>query len=85
MAAEIRVMFFGSLGAMKIQDALRRILRKVKGRDFNCLEVTRIAKSFLGVPYATVSAHSRHIQPSCYLDSAAAQPASDHTAEWARG
>jgi hypothetical protein len=69
MAAEVKVMFFGALGAKKIQNALQRILGKVRVQDFNCLEVTGIiAKRFLGVPYTTVSAHSRHIQQSCQLD-----------------
>jgi hypothetical protein len=27
-----------------------------------------VAKRFLGVPYATVSGHSRHVQQSCMLD-----------------
>jgi hypothetical protein len=69
MAAEVKVMFFGALGAKKIQNVLQRILGKVRVQDFNCLEVTGIiAKRFLGVPYTTVSAHSRHIQQSCQLD-----------------
>jgi len=72
MAAEVKVTFFGALGAKKIQNALQRILAKVTGQDFNCLEVTGIVvKRFLGLPYTTVSAHSRHIQQSCSLDSAA--------------
>ena len=71
MAAEVKVTFFGALGAKKIQNALHRILAKVTGQDFNCLEVTGIVgKRFLGVPYTMVSAHSRHIQQSCSLDSA---------------
>ena len=71
MAAEVKVMFFGSVGAAKIQNALKRILGKVKQQHFNGLEVTEIvARRFLGVPYVTVSAHSRHMQQSCYLDSA---------------
>ena len=86
MAAEVKGMFFGALGAKKIQNALKRILGKVRGRDFNCLEVTGIvAKRFLGVPYATVSAHSRHIQQSCYLDDAEGRRTSRRDAEWARG
>jgi hypothetical protein len=68
MGAEIKVMFLGSLGAKKIQNSLRRILGKVSGHDFNCLEVTGIVvKRFLGIPYTTVSAHWRHIQPSHVL------------------
>src|SRR2546422_9104081 len=82
MAAEVKVMFFGALGAKKIQGALKRILEKVQGQDFNCLEVTGIvAKRFLGVPYAIVSAHSRHVQPSYCLDSAESRRTSQLDAE----
>src|SRR3989449_2147619 len=86
MAAEVKVMFFGALGTKKIQNALKRILAKVRHQNFNSLEVTGIvAKRFLGVPYATVSAHSRHIQQSCCLDGAEARRTSQRNAEWARG
>ena len=52
MAAEVKVMFLGALGARRIQRTLERILGKVKRRDFNGLEITQIvAKHFLGVPY----------------------------------
>jgi hypothetical protein len=55
----------------KIQNALQRILVKVRPQSFDCLEITGIvAMRFLGVSYANVSAHSRHTQPSCYLDGA---------------
>jgi hypothetical protein len=70
MAAEIKTMFLGAAGAIKMQKALQRILAKVRPQHFNALEVTAIvARSFLGVPYVTVSAHSRHMQQSCNLDS----------------
>jgi len=86
MAAEVKVMFFGSLGATRIQNAVRRILAKVRPQGFNCLEVTGIvAKRLLGVRYATVSAHSRHIQPSCYLDGFEIRRASQLDADWANG
>ena len=86
LAAEIRVMFFGSLGTVKIQNALERILEKVKQHHFNGLEVTEIvARRFLGVPYVIVSAHSRHMQQSCYLDSVEARQTAQHNAEWVRG
>ena len=84
MATKVKVMFFGALGAKKIQNALKRILGKVKRQHFNALEVTEIvAKRFLGVPYSIVSAHSRHVQQSCYLDSTEARQTSHHGAEWA--
>ena len=69
MAAEVKAMFFGAPGEKKVQHALHRILGKVRHQPFNALEVTGIVrKHFLGVPYTTVSAHSRHIQQSCYLN-----------------
>lgn len=86
MAAEVKAMFFGAVGATKIQNALIRILAKVKQQHFNGLEVTEIvAKRFLGVPFAIVSAHSRHVQKSCYLDSAEARRSSQRDTECARG
>ena len=76
LAAEVKVMFFGAIGATKVREAMKRILGKVKQQNFNCLEVTGIvAKRFLGVPYTMVSAHSRHIQQSVYMDSAKARKA----------
>ena len=86
MASEVKAMFFGNLGAKKIQNALTRILGKVKPLGFNGLEVTGIvAKRFLGVPYAIVSAHSRHVQRSCYLDSAETRRSSQRDTGWATG
>jgi hypothetical protein len=86
MAAEVKVMFFGSVGAVKVQHALKRIFEKVKPQRFNGLEVTQIvARRFLGVPYVTVSAHSRHMQQSCNLDSAVVRQTFQRNAEWARG
>jgi len=71
MAEEVKVMFFGAMGVKSIQNALQRMLKKVKPLNFNCLEVTGIVgKRFLGMPYTVVSGHSRHIQQSCYLDGA---------------
>jgi hypothetical protein len=82
LAAEVKVMFFGSLGAVKIENALKRILEKVKHQHFNSLEVTEIvSRRFLAVPYVTVSAHSRHLQQSCNLDSALARPTTQYSAE----
>lgn len=77
MAAEVKVMFFGRPGTTKIRTAVRRILAKLRPQSFNCLEVTGIVeKRFWGMRYATVSAHARHIQPSCYLETARVRRAS---------
>lgn len=86
MATEVKVMFLGSLGAVKIQNALQRILKKVKEQHFNGLEVTEIvSRRFLGVPYVTICAHSRHMQQSCYLDTVEVRQTNQRHAEWARG
>ncbi len=86
MAGEVKTMFFGSLRATRVQSALKRILAKVKPQHFNGLEVTAIvARHFLGVPYVTVSAHSRHLQHSSNLDSAEIRQTSQDAAEWAKG
>jgi hypothetical protein len=85
MAAEVKAMFFGAIGAEKIRNALRRILGKVRKEHFNALEVTGIvAKRFLGIPYTVVMAHSRHVQHSCYLDSTEARRTTQHDTEWAK-
>jgi hypothetical protein len=86
MAAEVKTMFFGSLRASKVQSALKRILTQVKRQHFNGLEVTAIvARHFLGVPYVTVSAHSRHLQQSSNLDNAEIRQTSQDAADWANG
>jgi hypothetical protein len=69
IASEVKSIFIGGPGEAKVRRALSRILDKVGARRFNGLEVTGIVtKRFLGVPYTTVSAHSRHVQQGCYLD-----------------
>ena len=86
LAGEVKAMFFGAIEAAKVRGALKRILRKTKSQNFNCLEVTGIvARRFLGVSYATISAHSRHIQQSCQLDSLESRRNSRQDLEWARG
>jgi hypothetical protein len=86
MAAEVKVMFFGRAGTTKIRNAVRRILAKLRPQSFNCLEVTGIVeKRFWGVRYATVSAHARHIQPSCYLETARVRRAAQLDSDWANG
>jgi hypothetical protein len=74
IASEVKASFWGGIKAPKIESALRRILGKVREQNFNALEITGIvAKRFLGVPYAVVTAHSRHLQQNCYLDGAEAR------------
>jgi hypothetical protein len=89
IASEVRVKFHGTpggeAGKQKVERAVNRILRKVSAQHFNSLEVTGIAaRRILGVSYVFVSAHSRHIQPGCYLDGSEARRTSQHDAAWAR-
>jgi len=86
IASEAKATFFGAPGTKKIGQALTRILGKVSHQHFNGLEVTGIiAKHFLGLPYTVVSAHSRHVQDSCYLDCAEVRRTAKRDAAWARG
>jgi len=69
MAGEVKASAFGRLMAKSVRRALKQIFVKVRNADFNCLEVTGIIENrFLGVPYITVCAHSRHIQQGSMTD-----------------
>ena len=68
LAGEIKAIAFGFDRQKTARRAVKRILANLKSEKFNSLEITRVAsKRFLGVPYASVSAHSRHIQESAFL------------------
>ena len=63
LAGELGATVFGFDGQKTVRRAVKRILANLKSGKFNSLEITRVAsKRFLGLPYASVSAHSRHIQ-----------------------
>jgi hypothetical protein len=69
MAAEVKATVFGTLAGNSVRRALKQIFVKARKPDFNCLEVTNIASHrFLGLPYTTVCAHSRHIQQGSLLE-----------------
>ena len=68
LAGEIKATIFGCDVQKTVRRAVKRILANLKSEKFNSLEITRVAtKRFLGVPYASVSARSRHIQESMFL------------------
>ena len=68
LAGEIKATIFGFDGQKTVRRAVKRILARLKSGKFNSLEITRVAlKRFLGVPYVSVSACSRHIQESLLL------------------
>ena len=68
LAGEIRATVFGLHGHETVRRAVKRLITNVKARELNCLEITRVTmSSFLGVPYATVAGHARHIQEGMVL------------------
>jgi hypothetical protein len=68
LAGELGATVFGFDRQKTVRRAVKRILANLKSGEFNSLEITRVAsKRFLGLPYASVSAHSRHIQENAFL------------------
>jgi hypothetical protein len=68
LANETKATIFGFDGQRAVRRGVKRILANLKSEKFNSLEITRLAsKHFLGVPYVSVSACSRHIQESLFL------------------
>jgi hypothetical protein len=46
-----------------IDSALQRVIAGARLQHCNCIEIDEVsAHSFLGIPYVSVSAHTRHIQ-----------------------
>lgn len=71
MAGEIRAIAFGINGQSMVRRAIKRIAANPRSKQFNSLEITQVArKRFLGVPYVSVGAQSRHIQESLFFLSA---------------
>jgi hypothetical protein len=63
LAGEIRATVFGREGLGSLRRAVKCVLAKQEGQKFNSLEITKIvSKRFLGIPFMSVTAHSRHIQ-----------------------
>jgi hypothetical protein len=68
IAGEIKSTAFGLEGQKNVRRAVKGMLARLKPKKFNSLQITRVAsKRFLGVPYVSVSACSRHIQESLFL------------------
>jgi hypothetical protein len=71
LAGPIKTTVLGREGLSAIGRAVKRVLAKQQNQSFNALEITKIiSKRILGVPYLSISAHSRHIQEGMYLVSA---------------
>jgi hypothetical protein len=63
LAGEVKATAFGFNRQESLRTALKRLITGVKSQHCNGIEITRVTgRSFLGVPYVSVSAHSRHLQ-----------------------
>jgi hypothetical protein len=63
MAGEIKTTVFGFDGEKSLRVALTRLITNVKSQHCNSIEITGLVrKSFLRVPYVSVTAHARHLQ-----------------------
>ena len=70
MAGELRTLVPGWGGQNTLRRGVRRLLAQTEAQNFNCLELTQILrKRFLGIPYLSVAAHSRHIQQGSQIQS----------------
>src|SRR5271167_124869 len=70
MAGELRAVVPAWGGQSTLRAGVKRLLAQTRLQHFNCLEVTHILKRrFLGIPYVSIAAHSRHIQDGCQIRS----------------
>jgi hypothetical protein len=63
LAGEIRATVLGRDRPGTLRRAVKCVLAKQEGQKFNSLEITKVvSKRFLGIPFMSVTAHSRHLQ-----------------------
>jgi|SRR5258708_1308880 hypothetical protein len=63
LAGEIRAAVLGRNQPGTLRRAVKCVLAKQEGQKFNSLEITKVvSRRFLGIPFMSVTAHSRHIQ-----------------------
>jgi len=70
MAAEHRAVVPAWGGQKTLRRGVKRLLAHTGAQHFNCLELTHVlTKRFLGIPYVSIAAHSRHIQLGSHIQS----------------
>jgi hypothetical protein len=68
LACDVNATATGSDLERTTRRAVKKVIAGMKSDRLNCLEIAEVsAKRFLGLPYARVSAHPRHIQESMVL------------------
>ena len=67
LAGEITATALGRNRSGTLRKAVKRVLAKQE-KQFNSLEITKVvSKRFLGIPFMSVAAHTRHIQQGICL------------------
>ena len=70
MANELRAAVPAWGGQKTLRRGVKRLLAQTRAQHFNCMELTHILrKQFLGIPYVSIAAHSRHIQLGSHIQS----------------
>jgi len=70
MAGELRAVVPAWGGQNTLRRGMKRLLAQTRAQHFNCLELTQVLrKRFLGIPYVSMGAHSRHIQQGSEVQS----------------
>ena len=65
LAGQVKATVFGFNREKAVHTAVDRLTTNAKTEKCNCLEIGQVTmKSFLGLPFVSVSAHSRHLQGS---------------------
>jgi hypothetical protein len=68
LAGEVRVIVLGHEGPESLRRAVRSVAAKPEAQQFNSLEITGTrSRSFLGIPFLSVTANFRHIQQALAL------------------
>src|SRR6266853_4353537 len=63
LAGGTRATVLGRDRSGSLRRAVKCVLAKQAGQKFNSLEITQVvSKRFLGIPFMSLTAHSRHIQ-----------------------
>jgi hypothetical protein len=63
LAGEIRATVLGRDRPGTLRRAVKCVLAKREGQKSNSLEITKVdSKRFLGIPFMSITGHSRHIQ-----------------------
>lgn len=68
LAGLLKASVFGFDEEKATRQAIKQLIANTRSKYFNCLEITQVdGKRFLGLPYVSISAHSRHIQKTAIL------------------